>query len=269
MASPRTSRPTWPAPPGGTTARSPSPLAPRSRNHPDFLWLPTSAHNGSEIAGGKIRHEHVLDIYRASIDEAVTPEAFDGRVASRSWKHFGPFDAAQGSLFVARVQGTGDVDMYVRRGARADGNTYECRPYRNGSDELCALPGGGDIFVSLYGYRASDFNLTVERVAPGEVEPPVEFEHVDESGDLALDAWAHFSVAVTAGQKLVIRTDAPNDVDLYTRFGAAPTTATFDARPYTVSGNEEVAFTAAAAGTLHIGVHAYEASSFRVRTLTP
>ena len=242
-------------------------LGDSKRAHPDFLWLPTSTHNASPIAGGKIAHHQVLELYRASIDERVTPEAFSGSVSARRWRHFGPFDTAAGTLFTARVTGTGDPDLYVRRGARPTGNDHDCRPYRDGSDELCAMPGGGEIYVSLYGYSTSNFNLAIGRVAAVPVHPPAELEHLDASGDLAQGAWARYQVTVTAGQKLVVRTDAPNDVDLYTRFGAAPTTATFDARPYTASGNEEVAFTATTDGVLHIGVHGYAASSFQVRTL--
>ena len=68
------------------------------------------------------------------------------------------------------------------------------------------------------------------------------------------------------GQSIVVRTTAPSDVDLYLRFGQAPTTSAYDLRGYTVSGDETLEFTASMAGTLHIGVHGWTASDFTLAT---
>jgi len=40
----------------------------------------------------------------------------------------------------------------------------------------------------------------------------------------------------TAGKRIVIRTTAAHDVDLYVQLGAAPTTSAYLARAYTTSG---------------------------------
>lgn len=50
------------------------------------------------------------------------------------------------------------------------------------------------------------------------------------------------------------------DADLYVRFGAAPTTSTYDCRPY-LSGNNETCNITAQAGTYYIMVRAYSAFS--------
>ena len=71
---------------------------------------------------------------------------------------------------------------------------------------------------------------------------------------------------MTAGQKILVGTEAGNDIDLYERWGAAPTESAYDQRPYSASGNETVEVTAPADGVLHIGVHGYEASDFVLTT---
>lgn len=49
------------------------------------------------------------------------------------------------------------------------------------------------------------------------------------------------------------------DADLYVRFGAAPTTTTYDCRPYLTGNNESCPFTNPAAGTWHVMLRAYAA----------
>ncbi|HSF44000.1 MAG TPA: pre-peptidase C-terminal domain-containing protein, partial [Thermoanaerobaculia bacterium] len=51
------------------------------------------------------------------------------------------------------------------------------------------------------------------------------------------------------------------DVDLYVRFGSAPTTAVYDCRPYTGSNNETCTFAAPSAGTWHVMLNGYSAYS--------
>ena len=52
--------------------------------------------------------------------------------------------------------GTGDADMYVRKGSRPTTSTYDCRPYINGNNETCTLTNSGtaaaDYYVMLRGY---------------------------------------------------------------------------------------------------------------------
>src|SRR5207248_3331427 len=47
--------------------------------------------------------------------------------------------------------GTGDADLYVRRGARPTTSTFYCRPFINGNNETCTFnnPDAADYFVML------------------------------------------------------------------------------------------------------------------------
>jgi len=52
--------------------------------------------------------------------------------------------------------GTGDADLYVRRGARPTTATFDCRPFINGNNETCTFtnPVAADYFVMVRGFAA-------------------------------------------------------------------------------------------------------------------
>jgi serine protease len=52
--------------------------------------------------------------------------------------------------------GTGDADLYVRLGSAPTSTAYTCRPYLNGSNEVCTInnPQAGTWHVGIYGYSA-------------------------------------------------------------------------------------------------------------------
>jgi hypothetical protein len=90
--------------------------------------------------------------------------------------------------------------------------------------------------------------------------------HLAVNGSVAQGEMKVFSLPVTAGRLVVIRTVAPADVDLYAKLNSAPTTASYEARGYTSSGNETIRYTPTTSGVLYLGVHGYRASSFTLTT---
>lgn len=63
--------------------------------------------------------------------------------------------AGSTDLVIATSGGAGDVDLYVKRGARPTVTAYDCRPYTSGNKESCSVarPSGDTWFVMLRGYR--------------------------------------------------------------------------------------------------------------------
>lgn len=60
--------------------------------------------------------------------------------------------------------GTGDVDLYVRRGEEPTTAVYDCRPYESSSDETCSFqaPAAGTWHILLRGYaESSSYELQV------------------------------------------------------------------------------------------------------------
>ncbi len=247
--------------------------------HPDFLWLPTGV-AGSSVAGGAIAYAKV----KALLDRSVAPEggAADagtgggsrtstesGTVARAEWKQYGAYHLAAGATLTAVLSGNGDADLYVRKGAAPTVTAYDCRPYKTGSAETCSVTGPADVYVGVNGYAASStFQLTVTWVDSGvgtvtpPPPPPATTGVLDTSGAVALHELKIFTVPLAAGQKVSVKTSAPNDVDLYVKLGVAPSTSAYDQVSDSSTGNEALTVTATLPTTLYVGVYGYQASTF-------
>ncbi len=138
--------------------------------HPDFVWLPLSA-SGATVANGAISFANVKSIVDESVKTTTTPTTPSteesvtetGTLAKNAEKKLGPYKVAAGGKLVAETTGTGDVDLYVKKGAAPTTSSYDCRPYKSGSKESCTTDGGTDVFVTVRGYATtSNFTLTVK-----------------------------------------------------------------------------------------------------------
>ena len=85
-------------------------------------------------------------------------------IARRAWQHYTvTVPAGMSNLTVTTSGGSGDADLYVRRGAQPTTTTYDCRPYKSGNAESCSFtnPQAATWYISIYGYSAvSGLNLT-------------------------------------------------------------------------------------------------------------
>ncbi len=253
-------------------------LGESKRAHPDFVWLPIRA-SASSVAGGKITYANVKTIYDMSVattgggttggtDKVVTDAP---TVAKGAWKQYGPFNLASGANLTAVMDGSGDADLYVRKGAAPTAASYDCRPYTGNSNEQCTIVGPATVYVGINGYATSStVNLKVTyKEGTGTVTPPAPtttVTHLDTTGTVAAGELKQFSMDVVAGRKIFIRTFSSADVDLYIQFGAAPTTSAYLSRGYTSTGNETITYTPTSSGKLYIAVHGYAAGSFTLRT---
>lgn len=75
--------------------------------------------------------------------------------------------------------------------------------------------------------------------------------------------WLRYTLDVPSGMtNLTIRiSGGSGDADLYTRFGAEPSSTTYDCRPYLTGNNETCPISFPQAGTYHIGIRAYSSFS--------
>ena len=75
--------------------------------------------------------------------------------AAGSWNHYYLDVPAGMSTLTASISGgSGDADLYVRRGSQPTTSAYDCRPYRNGNNETCNIsnPAEDRYYISLRGY---------------------------------------------------------------------------------------------------------------------
>ena len=82
----------------------------------------------------------------------------DISVARRAWTYYTiDVPAGMSTLDFTMSGGTGDADMYIRRGAQPTSSTYDCRPYKSGNNENCSFtnPVADTWHIGVYGYSAA------------------------------------------------------------------------------------------------------------------
>ena len=168
--------------------------------------------------------------------------------------------------------GTGDADMYVKFGSTPTDSSYDCRPYKSGNSESCtfASPQAGTYYVRLKAYSSfSGVSLKGDYTAGGggggDCGGTVLCSGTAVSlPSVASGSWSQdYTLSVPAGKTSVVFTisGGTGDADMYVRIGAAPTTTSYNCRPYKTGNSETCTFNAPAAGTYHVAVRAYSSYS--------
>lgn len=166
--------------------------------------------------------------------------------------------------------GSGDADLYVRFGSAPTTSSYDCRPYKNGNSETCdfASPQAGTWYVMLRAYATFSNVSLVGSYTPSAPPPPP-------SGNTLSKGVAVTGLSASSGNALDYTMDVPSgasdlsfaisggsgDADLYVRFGSAPTSSSYDCRPYLNGNAETCSFASPQAGTWHVMVRAYSSFS--------
>ncbi|UQA59801.1 M4 family metallopeptidase [Polyangium aurulentum] len=119
--------------------------------------------------------------------------------------------------------------------------------------------------AELYGANSPEVTSINEAWSAVGVTPaPTWIAFATESGVAAQKGKSKsFSYATPAGATQIKfeTSGGTGDADLYVKFGSAPTTASYDCRPYQAGNNESCAFNPAKAGTYYVMVRAYSAYS--------
>jgi serine protease len=82
----------------------------------------------------------------------------DISVARQAWTYYTiDVPAGMATLDFTMSGGTGDADLYIRRGAQPTSSTYDCRPYKGGNNEACSFtsPIADTWHIGIYGYSAA------------------------------------------------------------------------------------------------------------------
>lgn len=173
--------------------------------------------------------------------------------------------AGQSTLKFTIAGGTGDADLYTKLAAHPSLSLYDCRPYLNGNGETCTYnaPAAGSYYVMLNAYTAySGVTLTGSYTGSSGDGVPVltNGQAVAISG--ASGSVQYWKINTPAGKTLTVSiTGGTGDADLYTRFGAKPTTSTYLCRPYLNGNNETCSVASTSSGDYYIMVRGYTAFS--------
>ncbi|MEE8409801.1 MAG: PPC domain-containing protein [Myxococcota bacterium] len=161
----------------------------------------------------------------------------------------------------------GDVDLYVRVGAAPTMDTWDCRPYKSGSDEECrlTLDAPAAVHLMIYGFDSgtSHFFLEGQRLGGGTAGP---WDGMQANGTVAKDEDVRWTTAVVPAGTYVFEMTGTDDADLYVRIGSAPTLHEFDCRPYQWGSTESCSVSLLREQEIHVMVRGYAASStFEIR----
>lgn len=151
--------------------------------------------------------------------------------------------AGSPTLTFTTTGGTGDADLYVRFGAVPNSGTYDCRPYASGNAETCSFnnPQAGTWYVMVNAYTTySGVTLTGTHSGGGTGTPTTETA----TGTVTRNENDNFGpYSVVPGTSFTVTMTGTRNPNLYVRFGAAPTTTTYDCRPNTSGASETCTLT--------------------------
>jgi hypothetical protein len=181
------------------------------------------------------------------------------------------FQAGPGSIEFLISGGTGNCDMYIKKGTKPTTSDWDYRPIDNGNNENLSVTGDaeGDWYILLVGKQAYSGVTLVVHYHP-QPNPPVEAKVIRLTQGVPVT-----DIAGKAGSQQFFSIDVPNDAanlvikmfggtgdaDLYVRLGSLPTTSDYDYRPYLTGSNEQVTISKPAAGTWYIMIRGYQAFS--------
>lgn len=165
--------------------------------------------------------------------------------------------------------GTGDCDMYIKKGAQPTTSDWDYRPEDNGNFESISISGSdmaGRWYVLLVGDQAySDVTLTVHHFRQNKAPKPeakkltAGVAVTDLAGKAGSEQLFSIEVPNTVQTLTIQMSGGTGDADLYIRKGEIPTTSQYDFRPYLTGNNEQVILTKAVGGTWYILVRGYQA----------
>lgn len=112
-------------------------------------------------------HMTVLEDYEiTNVPSFETVASETHQVAKNQWIHLGPFKA-EGHGMKITMRGNNDADLYVSVGQKPTVDSYDCRPFIDGSSEECFIKETGEVYIAIFGYAtvASSVNVEIASIA--------------------------------------------------------------------------------------------------------
>ncbi len=165
-------------------------------------------------------------------------------------------------IAISAPPGTGDADLYVKKGSLPTASVYDYRPYLSGSNETVSVdnPDAATWYIMIKGYTDYSGVTLLASFAGGSGSGTVLQNGVPVTGLSGVaNSEKLYRFDLPAGQKSVTikMSGGTGDADLYVKLKSPPTTTEYDYRPF-LSGNEEtVTIDSPAAGTWYVLVRGY------------
>ncbi len=193
-------------------------------------------------------------------------------VSSGQWDQFYIDVPAGATQLLIEMTGTGDADLYVKKGSQPTSSSYDQRPYLNGSAETVTIsnPSAARYYIGVNGYSTASYALkatvTQGSTGGGSTSQPVTL--LNQSGTVSSGQWRNYTINVPSGKsKVTVTMTGSGDADLYIKYGSSyPTTTSYDFRPYLDGSNETVVISGSSnpalkTGQYYVSVNGYASSS--------
>lgn len=253
--------------------------------HPDFIWMAVDSvgygENADDLGGDSdnpfISYSRARSLLQCA-NEPASCAAEQGGGGTEVFLNTTDFVAQNGTqthpveLEAGRYTFTmahhptnpgGDADLYVRVGAEPSLEEYDCRPYLDGSDEVCevTLDAPATVFALVNGYGDENhYRLTVTGVGDGGGGGGT-WDGMEESGTVARQEELRYETLEVPAGSYDFSMTGTNDADLYVRVGSEPTTSAFDCRPYASGSAETCSVNLSEPSVIHVMVRGYAANS--------
>jgi len=163
---------------------------------------------------------------------------------------------------------TDDGDLYVKIGSEPTAQSFDCRSIHTGTrSEECSvsLVNGGDVYIGVYGYKATDFNI---KATAGAVNNDVVSlsSGVSVNGEVAQGETKYYKLSASNGETVEsVLSNLHADADIYVKIGSKATSASYDCKS-THGGTTEdkCSVLLAGDGEVFIGVFGYRATTYSI-----
>jgi hypothetical protein len=204
-------------------------------------------------------------------DPLTSGQAVSSSVGLDGWKNYKITSASSDTqLQVDLTNLSADVDLYVRKDSSPTLTSYDCRPYRGGTNsESCTLTNSDSAtwYISVHGYQAGSFNLAATLSGSGSTV--TELTSGQQVSDFAgYHLWKKYKITSSASdaELKVDMTNLSSDVDLYVQQGAEPSLTSYACRPYAGgTTSESCTLTNNGATEWYVSVYGYTAGNFDLK----
>ena len=200
----------------------------------------------------------------AEANSALTTSLFPTTAIAKGVSKRGTFTATVAGELIFRTAGTGDVDLYLKKGAAASTTLFDQKSDGPTAVEEARLTvaAGDAIQYLVYGYSASTAKLDV--VSPDSNAQLTTTIELVPSGALAKGVSKTGVYTATAAGKLTFKSTGTGDVDLYLRKGALASPASYDVKSDGPTAVETAAIPVVAGDKVNYTLYAYVASTARL-----